>query len=92
MNTIRVSATKARNNFFELLNQVALGDTEVVIERDTKEVAVLSPSKEQNIDWKAFKKALKEAHGILKDYSIEEIAPASKKGAWRDPDYYWKKR
>lgn len=83
MTLIKVSATHARNNFFELLNQVALGDTEVIIEKDSKEVAVLSPKK-QTIDWKKFDKASKAAHGIFKGYSIDEIAPASKKSAWKD--------
>lgn len=81
MNTIRLSATSARNKFFELLNQVALG-TEVIIEKDKKEVAVLVPKKTKT-DWKAFRKALKDAHGILKGQSADEIAPARKKGAWK---------
>ena len=81
MNTIRISATKARNSFFELLNQVMLG-AEVIVKRDNKEVAVISPKK-TNTDWKAFRKALKDAHGILKDYSVDEIAPARKKEAWK---------
>ena len=81
MNTIRVSATAARNRFFELLNQVALG-AQVIIDKDNEEVAVLS-SKKTKTDWKAFRKALKDAHGILKDYSIDEIAPARKKSAWK---------
>ncbi len=79
--TIRVSATKARNNFFELLNQVSLG-AQVIIERDSKEVAVLAPKK-QAMDWTAFDKAAKAAHGILKDYSVDEIAPLRKRGAWK---------
>lgn len=69
MSTIRVSATSARNNFFELLNQVALG-TQVIIERDAKEVAVLSPKK-QKIDWKEFRKAAEKARGILKDTDFD---------------------
>lgn len=81
MNTLRVSATKARNNFFELLNQVAMGKS-VIIERDSKEVAVLS-SKGTDFDWKSFRKAAKAAHGILKGYSIEEISPLRAKGAWK---------
>lgn len=81
MNTLRVSATKARNNFFELLNQVAMG-REVMIEKDNKEVAILS-SKGVNFDWKSFRKAAKAAHGILKGYSIEEISPLRGKGAWK---------
>ena len=81
MNTIRVSATKARNNFFELLNQVALG-TQVIIKKDFEEIAVLVPRRTKT-DWKAFRKAAKETHGILKHYSVEEIAPLRKKNAWK---------
>lgn len=81
MNVLRVSATKARNNFFSLLDQVALGQ-QVIIEKDSKEVAVLSPKK-QKTDWAAFRKASKAVHGIFKGYSIDEIAPARKRGAWR---------
>lgn len=66
MSTIRVSATSARNKFFELLNQVASG-AQVIIEKDKKEVAVLSPKKTR-VNWKALRKASKEAHGIFKDY------------------------
>ena len=36
MNTIRISATAARNRFFDLLNQVAAG-AQVIIEKDKKE-------------------------------------------------------
>ena len=81
MNTVRVSATKARNNFFELLNQVAMGK-QIIIERDSKEVAVITP-KETKTDWQAFRKAAKAAYGILKDYNIDEIAPLRKRGAWK---------
>lgn len=80
MNTITVSATKARNTFFSLLDQVAEGK-EVIIKKDKKIVAVLSPQKEE-FDWKAFRKAADATRGILKDYTIEEIAPTRKKGAW----------
>lgn len=78
MNTIRVSATKARNNFFSLLEQVALG-TQVIIEKDSKEVATLSPKK-QKTDWAALLKASKKIHGIWKDYDPEDN-PLRKKGA-----------
>lgn len=79
MNTIRVSATSARNNFFELLNKVAAG-TEVIIERDSKEVAVLAPKK-QTVDWAALKKASKAIHGMWKDYDQEDN-PVRRKNAW----------
>lgn len=81
MSTIRMSATSARNKFFELLNQVVLG-TQVIIERDSKEVAILAPRK-QKTDWIALLKASKAAHGILKGYTVEEIAPLRNKGAWK---------
>lgn len=79
MNTIRVSATSARNKFFELLNQVASG-TQVIIERDSKEVAVLSPKK-KTVDWVALRKASKAVHGIWKNYD-EKDNPLRRPGAW----------
>ena len=89
---IRVSATKARNNFFELLNQVALG-TQFIIEKDNKEVAILSP-KISKMDWKKFRKAAQAARGILKDIDYDlENNPLRKKGAadflgkWDTPEY-----
>ncbi|MBP9718969.1 MAG: type II toxin-antitoxin system prevent-host-death family antitoxin [Candidatus Levybacteria bacterium] len=82
MNSITVSATKARNNFFSLLDEVAKGK-EVVIEKDKKIVAVLKPQK-QGTDWKALRKSLDATYGLLKDYTVEEIAPTRKKGAWGD--------
>lgn len=81
MNTLRVSATKARNNFFELLNQVAMGK-QVIIEKDSKEVAVISP-KETKTDWESLLKASKAVHGIFRGLSVEEISPLRKKGAWK---------
>lgn len=81
MNTIRLSATSARNSFFELLNQVALG-TQVIIEKDNKEIAVILPKK-QKFNWKAFSKSAKAAHGILKDYTVNEIVPLRNKDAWK---------
>src|SRR3989344_343318 len=81
MNTIRLSATSAINKFFELLNQVAQG-TQVIIEKDNKEIAVLSPRKTKT-DWKALRKALKKTNGILKDYTVDELLPLRKKGAWK---------
>ena len=80
MPTIRISATKARNNFFELLNQVASG-MEVVIEKDNKEVATLT-AKTETMDWEGIRKASKATHGIFKNLSVEEISPLRKKGRW----------
>lgn len=82
MTTIRLSATKARNNFFELLNQVALG-TQVIIEKDSKEVAMLSP-RGKTFDWVAFHKAAWETRGILKGYTIDELLPLRRKGVWKN--------
>lgn len=79
MSTIRVSATHARNNFFELLNQVALGNTEVIIEKDSKEVAIISPKK-QGTDLKALLEASKALRGTWKDYDPEDN-PLRRRGA-----------
>lgn len=78
MNTLKVSATKARNNFFDLLNQVTMG-VEVVIEKDNKEVAIIS-SKKMKTDLKGLLKASRRARGILKDYDPEDH-PLRRKGA-----------
>lgn len=84
MNTIRVSATAARNNFFDLLNQVATG-VRVTVVRDTKEVAEIIP-KTTKTDWKGLKKAMKASHGIVKDFDVSNNParqPASKYlGKW----------
>lgn len=79
MNTIRVSATKARNEFFELLNQVVLG-THVIIEKDKTEVAVISPTK-KGTDLKGLIRASERARGIFKDYDVERDNPLRRKGA-----------
>jgi antitoxin (DNA-binding transcriptional repressor) of toxin-antitoxin stability system len=76
MNTLRVSATSARNQFFELLNQVALG-AQVIIEKDKKEVAMLMP-RITRTDWKGLKKSLVATHGIVSDYD-EKDNPLRKK-------------
>lgn len=83
MNTIRISATAARNRFFELLDRVAQG-VEVVIEKDKKEIAVLSP-KRKKIDWIHLKKASDDTWGILKDapHSDLENNPVRRKSSWR---------
>ena len=77
MNTIRVSATAARNNFFDLLNQVALG-AKVTVVRDAKEVAEIIP-KTTKTDWKGLKKAMKASAGIFKDFDSNNN-PLRKKG------------
>lgn len=79
MQTTTISATSARNNFFELLNAVAMGK-QFIIERDSKVVAVLSPKK-QTVNWVALKKASKAVRGIWKDYDPEDN-PLRRKNAW----------
>lgn len=78
MNTIRLSATSARNGFFELLNKVASG-TQVIIEKDNKEIAVLSPITAKT-DWNGLLRASKRVRGILKGYSLADN-PLRRKGA-----------
>lgn len=78
MNTLTVSATHARNNFFELLELVVSGQS-VVIKRDTKEVAEIIPRK-KTMDWKGLLQASRETHGIWKGHKTD--SPLHKKGAW----------
>lgn len=78
MHTLRVSATKARNNFFTLLSQVAQG-TSVIIEKDREEVAIIVPKK-KGFDREALLKASKRVRGILKDYDPQDN-PLRRRGA-----------
>ncbi len=71
MNTITVSATHARNNFFELLDLVARGGS-VVVKKDQKIVAKVVPAIPKTSGLAAFLKATKASRGILKDYSIKD--------------------
>ena len=79
MSTITVSATYARNNFFDLLNRVAAGAS-VVIEKDTREVAVIRARPKMKTDWVALKKAAKRVHGIMPGFKLEE-SPLRRLGA-----------
>lgn len=79
-NIIRVSATHARNNFFEILNQVAAG-VSVAVEKDNKEVAVIVPSHEGEFDWLSFKRALIGTRGLL-GVSFTSPLRGKKAGMW----------
>ncbi len=63
MNTITISATAARNNFFEILNKVAQG-TVVVVKKDNKEIAVIN-QRQSSTDWNQLRKATSRSKGIL---------------------------
>jgi len=71
MQTIKVSATKARQEFFELLNLIALGKTRILIERDSKEVAVIEPA-QRGTDLVGLKKSMNAlaASGAFKDFDL----------------------
>jgi len=74
MKTIRVSATDARNNFFNLLNQVMYENLQVIIEKaGTEKKVVLMPEREKDKELKARMKVLDETFGIWKDVPDSRI-------------------
>lgn len=73
-----MSATAARNNFFELLNKVSQG-AKVIVEKDYQDIAEIVPRKTKT-DWVGLKKAMDAAAGILKDYNPNDN-PLRKPGA-----------
>jgi len=80
MNTIRVSATAARNNFFDLLDKVAAGML-VVIEKNNKTVAQIQPIIMSDMKYKGLTNALyKAAKGFT--YSKNDN-PLRKKGSMK---------
>lgn len=78
MKPIKISATHARNNFFEILDQVSNGKT-LIIEKDKKIVAKLVPHIIERQRNKGFMKALMAA---AKGFSYnKKDDPLRKKGA-----------
>ena len=81
MQTITWSATKARNEFFDLLTQVAMGQS-FIVERDKKEVALVTPIK-KGTDLVGLKKAMDALHGVAKDFDLRESPLRNKRArAW----------
>ncbi len=70
MQTIVVSATKARQEFFDLLTQVAAGGS-FIVKKDKEEVALVTPVK-KGTDLVGLKKAMDACHGILKDFDLSK--------------------
>ena len=70
MQTITWSATKARNEFFDLLTQVAMGQS-FIVERDKKEVALVTPVK-KGTDLVGLKKAMDALDGVAKDFDLSK--------------------
>jgi|SRR3989344_2828614 len=65
MSMITLSATKARNNFFDVLNQVMMGQS-IVVERNDKPIAMITSVKPKT-DLIKLTKALKASKGIVKE-------------------------
>lgn len=78
MNITRVSATKARNNFFTLLDQVSQG-VQIIIEKDGRETAIILP-RQNTTNWKNLLKVSRETAGIDKDF-LKEGSLLREKGA-----------
>lgn len=70
MQTITVSATKARQEFFDLLIQVAAGKS-FIIKKDNLEVARVTPIS-RGTDLVGLKKAMDAIHGIAKDFDLSK--------------------
>lgn len=78
MQTITVSATKARNEFFDLLTQVAMGKS-FIVKKDEKEVAMVSPIS-SGTNLVGLKKAMDACDGIMKDFDLSK-SPLRNKSA-----------
>ncbi len=75
MKTVRVSATHARNNFFDLLNQVMYEGVQVIVQKaGTKREVVIQPKRlnEQEIEEQL--KEVRKFYGILKDVPVSRLS------------------
>ena len=76
MKTITVSATHARNNFFELLGMVETGK-QIIVKKDKKEVAIISPRKKKK-RWMRYaesgrKKIIKIGRKVLRGKALDRF-------------------
>ena len=77
MQTITMSATKARNQFFDILTWVSMGNN-AVIKKDNIELAILSPRKTKT-DWVGLRKVMGDVKGSFKDFDINDSPLRGKK-------------
>jgi antitoxin (DNA-binding transcriptional repressor) of toxin-antitoxin stability system len=87
MNSLSVSATYARNNFFELLDKVSAGLIDVVIKKDNREVAVFSKKNTHNAHIANMTKALDSLVDVidadeLANNPLRKLEAASFLGKW----------
>ena len=85
MNTITVSATHARNNFFNILNQVNSGK-EIIVEKDGVKVARITPLISDQRTWEEEKKkilkVIEETRGSWKGVRFRSPLRGKKARAW----------
>jgi len=82
---IRISATEARNRFFEILNLTMYKGEEFIVEKDGKPAAKVIPITEKN-------KSPEEIDKILKEFR-KTFAKAAKRKYWSVIDTpAWKKK
>ena len=72
MSEKRVSATLARNKFFDLIDEVSRGDDVVVVERNKKPLVKITKAVNRK-PWPEVKKLLDETYGMWKDVPDEEF-------------------
>lgn len=65
METIVVTATEARRNFFELINAAKFGGQTALITTNGKIAAKIVPAQSTTFDWKKYFKDLPKIRGIL---------------------------
>ncbi len=74
MKTIRVSATNARNNFFNLLNQVMYEDLQVIIGKaGTDKEVVLKEKTSSKEEYEKTMKVLRGTYGALKNTPVSRL-------------------
>lgn len=81
MQTIKVSATKARQEFFDIFNKVFAG-TEVLVEKDGKQTIRMVPmvAPEDGVaKRKKLLMSLAKTHGAVKDFKLEDNPLRGKK-------------
>jgi len=86
MNTITVSATKARNEFFSLIEWASAVGRSVIVEKDRKVLVKIVPAVSDQEVWKIKKRgllrAVKESEGILKGEKFKSPLRGKRANTW----------
>lgn len=81
MKTVIMNATKARNQFFDLLEAAKYNRQITEVMLNGKKVAMIGPIEEDEFDWNKYKREMKKAVNYLSKFDWSDVL--SKRKRWK---------